>query len=282
MRRPHRLLSLARHLAIALTVFSAVTSSATPTEAREITALVPAYFYPTWWAGSPWDDLNAAAARIPVEAIMNPASGPGAAANPDYQFAVGQLQAAGGKVIGYVATGYGVAYGGGCHRRCREIPGLVRRGRHLPGRDGQSAGDLDYAALYADIKTIGAELHVVGNPGIPFTQVEALVTAADTLVIFEGPLENADPFGANFRMYPDQGPYTGLPPWFLDYDSSKFGNLVYDVSTPAEMFGALIKAIIYNADYVYVTDDVLNNPWDTLPRYWEQEVNLIEFLNCFL
>ena len=65
--------------------------------ADQVTALVPAYFYPTWWEvdGSPWDDLNAAAARIPIEAIMNPDSGPGTAVNSDYVVAVNELHEAG-------------------------------------------------------------------------------------------------------------------------------------------------------------------------------------------
>lgn len=284
MRRTHRLASRLA-LTLVLAVFSTFTVAA-PARAGDITALVPAYFYPTWWAGSPWDDLNAAAARIPVEAIMNPASGPGASPNSDYQFAVGELQAAGGKVIGYVATGYG-------SRSSEAVLADVASYLAWYGVDGifldemgNQNGNLDYAGLFEAIKAMGAgmdvDLHVVGNPGIPFAQVEALVPAADTLVIFEGPLQNADPFGASFQMYPSDGPYAGLPLWFTGYDSSKFANLVFDTATPWQMFGSLIKAVVYNADYVYVTDDLLPNPWDTLPPYWQQEVDLIELLNYFL
>ena len=41
--------------------------------------------------------------------------------------------------------------------------------------------------------SLGIDLHVVGNPGIPFTQVEAYLAATDTLNIFEGPLTNSNP-----------------------------------------------------------------------------------------
>src|SRR5438270_9908394 len=107
MRLRHRLARLASGLAMALAFLAAGPIAADPDQVSEVTVLVPAYFYPTWWSGSPWDDLNAAAARIPVEAIMNPNSGPDTAANSDYRHAVDALQAAGGRVIGYVATGYG-------------------------------------------------------------------------------------------------------------------------------------------------------------------------------
>jgi hypothetical protein len=144
---------------------------------------------------------------------------------------------------------------------------------------GNQLGDLDYVALYAAIKAMGADLHVVGNPGIPFAQVEALVPAADTLVIFEGPLQNTDPNGASFLSYPNKGPYTGLTLWFEQYDPSQFANIVFDVSTPRKMLYSLIKAVAYNANYVFLTDDTLPNPYDTLPAYWDKEVELIEFLN---
>jgi hypothetical protein len=88
-------------------IAAALASSSESRADDQVTALVPAYFNPTWCSGSPWDQLNAAAAKIPVEAIMNPDRGPGLAVNSDYVYAVTHLQAAGGMVIGYVPTGYG-------------------------------------------------------------------------------------------------------------------------------------------------------------------------------
>ena len=203
-------------LALASSVVTSRPLAGTMTRADEVVALVPAYFYPTWWAGSPWDRLNAAAARIPIEAIMNPASGPGTAVNPDYQVAVGQLHAAGGKVIGYVPTGYG-------SRPADEILADVSDYVEWYGVDGifldemgNQSGALDYAALYANIKGLAARagigLHVVGNPGEPFADAEAFIAAADTLVLFEGPYANADPSSASFLSYPNKGPYAGLTP----------------------------------------------------------------------
>ncbi len=274
------LVKLVQRLALLAALAPLGLSAGTPADADEVVALVPAYFYPTWWAGSPWDQLNAAAARIPVEAIMNPASGPGTAANSDYQVAVGQLHAAGGKVIGYVPTGYGA-------RSTDAILADVANYVAWYGVDGifldemgNQSGPLDYGALYAAIKaTGGAGLHVVGNPGDPFANAEALSTAADTLVIFEGPDTNPDPNGANFQSYPNRGPYAGLTEWWLGSDRSHIANLVYDAATPCAMLGAAIKAVGYGAGYIYITSDQLPNPWDTLPPYWDEEVQLIEILN---
>src|SRR6266478_3074055 len=64
--------------------------------------IVPAYFYP----GSLWSSMDWAARRVPLVAILNPNSGPGATQDPLYVAAVNSLRAAGGKVIGYVSTSY--------------------------------------------------------------------------------------------------------------------------------------------------------------------------------
>src|SRR5262245_28411723 len=107
LRRSNVFVALTRVAVLVTAVVATAFSAPATARADQVTALVPAYFYPTWWSGSPWDDLNKAAAKIPIEAIMNPASGPGADVNTDYVAAVGALQNAGGKVIGYVSTGFG-------------------------------------------------------------------------------------------------------------------------------------------------------------------------------
>ena len=48
------------------------------------------------------------------------------------------------------------------------------------------------------------------------------------------------------------------------------------------MLDSAIKAIGNNAGYIYITNDQLPNPWDTLPSYWAQEVSLIEYINSLL
>src|SRR5262245_14170756 len=64
--------------------------------------MVAAYFTP----GPKWDAMNWAAARVPLIAIMNPNSGPGAGQSGSYVAALASLHASGGKVIGYVSSDY--------------------------------------------------------------------------------------------------------------------------------------------------------------------------------
>src|SRR5271157_229708 len=71
------------------------------------TQLVPSYFYPTG-TPNPWsvmcDSLGNAGSRS--IAILNPASGPGRSADPNYTAALTNCHLDGQRVIGYVATGY--------------------------------------------------------------------------------------------------------------------------------------------------------------------------------
>jgi Spherulation-specific family 4 len=278
-----KLLKSAFALALTATFCASGPLAGTTAQADQVVALVPAYFYPSY-LGSPWDDLNTAAARIPIEAIMNPDSGPGPSLNSDYVTAVENLQAAGGKVIGYVATGYGA-------RDAQDILDDVASYVGWYGVDGifldemgNEDGPLDYAGLYQSIKAFaadaGIQLHVVGNPGEPFSQ--AYVDAADTLVIFEGPYANSDPSGASYQDFPNEGPYAGLTPWWDSGSRCQIANIVYADSTEVDVVKSMLKALRQNAGYVYITDAALPNPYGVLPSYWSDEVLFIEIINDLL
>ena len=78
--------------------------------AADVRILVPLYSYPAWYAPAAyvWDDVAAAAARVPVTAIINPDSGPGGGPpNSDYEHGLAEQRVAGVVLLGYVATGYG-------------------------------------------------------------------------------------------------------------------------------------------------------------------------------
>jgi hypothetical protein len=65
--------------------FSLVFATAVGANAAPMGILVPGYFDPP---GGFWSELNFAATRVPLVAIMNPNNGPGARQNPDYVAAV--------------------------------------------------------------------------------------------------------------------------------------------------------------------------------------------------
>jgi hypothetical protein len=84
--------------------------------------------------------------------------------------------------------------------------------------------------------------------------------AATILIISED-------YGTN---YPSWTP----APWTGNHTPSSFSNMLHEVSdvSTAEEYVDLARS--RNVGWIYITDDVLPNPWDTLPSYWDQLVEI--------
>ncbi|WP_432043413.1 spherulation-specific family 4 protein [Streptomyces cadmiisoli] len=243
---------------------------------------VPAYFYPgtPGSSGGPyWDRLIASRDTVGL-AVANPDNGPGQAVNTDYTAKMRQAEAAGVDVIGYVRTGYlGTAPNNFTTREEGSTdPGVwlnqIKRdvdawytmygaanldGIFFDEGMAQCGPGNKWADHYAELKkyvegTYGAEAIVVANPGTG-TQ-ECFKDTADTLVTFEGD-EDA------YRRHQ-------LEAWEAKVPSDKIWHLVYDVPDAARMSEVVALSRERNAGHVYVTHDILDNPWDTLPpaAYW--------------
>jgi hypothetical protein len=63
-------------------------------------------------------------------------------------------------------------------------------------------------------------------------------------------------------------------PWTSKWPASRFSNLIYGASV-GSLGTVLGQSASRHAGYVYITDDVLSNPWDSLPSYWNTEVSSI-------
>ncbi len=253
--------------AVHLTLALAVTALFAANSAHAaLTAIVPAYFYPT--AGSPWNDLNTAASRIPVTAIMNPGSGPGNIQDSNYVNAVNNLRTAGGKVIGYVSTSWGA-------RSSVDVKADIDKYVNWYNLDGIFFDEMTntgttptlnhYQDLYDYVKAINPAWEVMGNPGTSTTETYLTRPVADSLLVFES-------FATNYPGYTPSS-------WNFNHDPSTIGHLVHTTANEADMLSYLDLAVQRNAGQVYVTDDVLNNPWDTLPSFWDAEVTRIEEIN---
>jgi hypothetical protein len=228
--------------------------------------LVPAYTYPDWWnTPNNWyrmcDAMNVSGG--PSTAVMNPASGPGAAANPDYQRVLDHCHAHGQRIVGYVHTSYGA-------RPAADVIAEVDATyRFYPAIDGIFLDEMStsqttapyYRNLYAYIKSKPGARDVVGNPGTAASSGWQLDTpVADEVVIFEGT-------AAQYQQWSPPG-------WSMRRVASQISHLVYGASTANAMRQVCSRSKTRNAGYMYVTDDVLPNPWDTLPAapYWASEV----------
>jgi len=237
----------------------------------KIGSLVPLYSYPMTWAGSGqmssmWNQIIAAKQAnptVPVRVIINPCNGPDispcttswGAKLSDYTTGITALKNAGVVVLGYVATNY-------TNRTAASVQADINLyNSSYPGVSGiffdemtndsvQSHIDY-YKGLNDYAKTKNGTYVTVGNPGAD-TQV-AYVYTVDTLVIYEN------------SGVPSLAALQGTSNWHSNWDRSNFAAMSYGVSTLNS--SALVSARPY-VGYSFQTDDVLPNPWDTVPSFF--------------
>ncbi|MFC7244117.1 spherulation-specific family 4 protein [Catellatospora aurea] len=262
-----------------LTAASAATpvQAAAPPDGIAQQLAVPAYFYPGGDGAALWQQLNTPGVGI---AVANPFSGPGKTRDPNYAAAITAAKAAGVRVLGYVATGY-LGSTGRATRLNETTPAAwaaqvqqdVATWYRLYGADGLGGIFFDevqnvcgpqdaYIDTYRMLDRHTEKAHpgafTVINPGIDTEPCYA--DAADVILTFEGAYET----------------YLGWQPpsWHRALDPRKLWHLVHATDTTAQLANAVALSKERNAGYLYVTPDVLANPWDSLPPqdYWTQQL----------
>lgn len=215
---------------------------------------VPAYFYP----GPLWSRMGQAR---PAVVVANPASGPGAAADPAYAGVISAARAHGTQVIGYVSTAYG-------NRPLAAVQADIDAWYAFYDVDGvfldEGPGTATCAALAGHYQGVASAVrahdpaaYVALNPGTD--TCESYLGFITTLLVFEDTAQRFATWTA--------------PAWMANYGADRFWILT--LSTPRARMPAVIRrAATQGVGLVYVTDDVLPNPWDTLPPYWAQEASL--------
>lgn len=237
--------------------------------------LVPLYAYPSWYAPETylWQRIAAAARRVPMVAVVNPANGPGSAsdpANPDYVRGITALRRAGATVLGYVPTGWGtrditaVLADIDLHYERYRVDGIF-----LDEASGSAAQLAYYARLHAHVKSRHDPGALILNQGARVDERYVSQPAADVVVLFEGAAAawERHEVDAYVSRYPDH----------------QFACLVHGVKGVEAMRRQVDKAVRANVHFIYVTDDSPaasdRNPWNSLPSYWDEEVALLEELN---
>jgi hypothetical protein len=229
--------------------------------------LVPAYFYPAGNGLREWERLIAAAAQVPIIAIANPATGPGEKVDPNYQAVL--ERAARGKVvlIGYVNTDY-------ARRPRADVEQDIARWVRLYPRIKGIFFDLQpssaehvgyYQALRRFVRARIPRALVATNPGTLSAPEYVARAATDLVCLFE----NKEGF-----------PQFKMPPWTRRYPAERFCILAYAVSETETMRRYVTSAREQGAGTIYVTDATGENPWDRLPRYWNDEVALVREANA--
>lgn len=240
----------------AAVLFATLLIIAGPVRATFVQRLaVPAYFRP----GPLWTQVNRAGSALQL-AVLNPASGPGSAPDPQYLSAVRAAQASGITVVGYVYTDYG-------NRSLSAVESEIDAYHRWYGVDGiffdQASTNCDnapyYATLNAFVKARGGLARTILNPG---TQTnECYVRDADILLTFEG-------------SYTDYVNSYSAPAWVARYSPVHFWHVIYGASTVSAMTHAIQLSKRRGAGFVYVTPATLPNPYDDLPSglYWTGEL----------
>ncbi len=202
------------------------------------------YYYP----GAKWDALLK---HRPAVVIINPASGPGTAPISHYVAQVTEARAAGARVFGYVWTSYG-------RRSLADVRAEMHRYSlyygikdiFLDEASNKAEGLPYYTTACAEIHTTGGKVAL--NPGT--TTLEDYFKIADHVMCFEG---THTTFNATARPTWEQN-YPGKP-WHAIH------------SCPAASMSSMVySSYITGAGLVWVTDDVMTNPYDSNPTYLDK------------
>lgn len=245
---------------------------------------VPSYIHPLDTSGA-WDRLVTTMPGAVGIAVANVMNGPGSAVSTDWTTVMQRARSAGAKVLGYVDTGYlgttgqttrsGSSQTGDWMDQVQAdidtwyaLYGTLVDGilfDQAQSSCGPTSGSNAWADMYAQLhqyqKTAHSESRTVLNPGMIVPQ--CFENAADTLITFE----------SSYAAYAGAG-YQDLN--WVPQDPLKIWHLVYGATTSTQMQDAIARSKQHGAGYVYVTDDVLPNPWDTIPNlaYWQEELQL--------
>ncbi len=268
-----KILNLSRFLIATLVVCLMLSCQSQTVMGNSLTILLPLYIYPNWYEPESyvWSDVALAAQRVPIVAIINPNNGPnGKPSNQDYQRGLKDLRQSDLTILGYVYTQYG-------DRLIEEVKQDIDLYDKYYDVDGifldESASNIKninyYQELYNYTKTKTKLNQVIINPGTYTDESYLNRPAADTSVIFED-------YSQTWERYEPQS-------YVKRYQSSHFASLIHSVPDAATMKSHIDRAVAHNIGYIYVTDDSPTSddgdPWNSLPSYWQEEVNYIESLN---
>jgi hypothetical protein len=221
-------------------------------ERKNMRLLIPTYFE----SNSIWAKAYAVMTAGDI-AILNPNNGVGASKDTVYTNIVHNIVSRSIIPVGYVYTSHGT-------RAAATVKAQIDNWFSWYGitgifldEVGEAASTLPYFTdMYNYVKTRNGL--VILNPGT--VTLEQFVTISDIICDYEDSYTNY--VSATF------------PAWRKSYPTSKFANLAYSCSA-AQCANAVTLANARGTGYVYFTDDVLNNPWDSLASYLTSEKALL-------
>src|SRR3989454_3831957 len=220
--------------------------------------VIPLYTYPTDGSWSASLQAKKAHPNVPIIAVINPGDGPGGSSDSNYVQGVKNFQAAGIIVIGYVATGY-ASHG------MSDLDAQISRYKNWYSVNGiffdemanNQGNENYYSTLNTYVKSLGMT-YTMGNPGT--TTLKSYVGTLDSIIIYESAGTPSLSYPASATFYPS-------------YSKSNFGFLAYSVPSLDTSFETSASTYV---QWLYITNDGLSNPWDTLPSYFMNEVAALD------
>ncbi|RJQ82629.1 hypothetical protein D5S17_02340 [Pseudonocardiaceae bacterium YIM PH 21723] len=219
--------------------------------------IVPLYSSPS---SSEWNELVSAKRlhpRVPIVAIINPPVWINAGEQEAYRAGIRRLLREGIDPIGYVTTSYGNASFDSVKAELDRIkagyPGL--KGMFLDEMANAPGKERYYwqVAGYARSKKLD---YLVGNPGTATR--ESYLDMVDVVTLYDN------------EGQPDDCQRTD---WQSRYRASNFAVVSYNA---ADLDTGKVRQCADRASWIYVTDDVQPNPWDTLPHYFDDLLGALE------
>lgn len=276
---------LLRSVGATMLVVPTLCSSQPPSAQDEITIAqqlaVPSYIHPGVDPDAWTRLMNSAPGTVGI-GVANVINGPDYLPFANWASVIQGAHAAGIRMIGYVDTGYLGTTGQRTRLGSTAVADWISQierdinawyafyGPELGGiffdqvqnACGPTPESFEWADLYRELSDYVKRSHpdalTVANPGIVVP--ECYENSADVLITFEG-------------SYASYAAETYEPLSWDPVDPKKIWHIVYGAASPAEMEDAIALSKSRQAGFVFVTDDVLANPYDTLPApdYWAAE-----------
>jgi len=217
-------------------------SSSATQDNRQI--IIPLYFYNI----NKWNEVATYQNEI---VILNPSNGPGDNIDDTYQSLITKLNNNNDLAIGYIYTKWG-------NRDINEVKADIDKWLNFYNIKGFFVDEAStdkanlnyYQELNNYIKSKG-NYFIVLNPGT--MPDDGYFDIADNIVVFEN---NVKKLNSNI----------------CKTQKEKSSIIVYDANET--QMKNVIKA--YKCKNIYVTDDNLSNPYDTLPSYFDEEIKLLK------
>lgn len=251
-----------------------------PAGNNNIGLIYPMYIAPPNTAYSSLITLVGTYPNVPVIAILNPASGPGSGALAAYTTVIGQLQAAGITVIGYVPSGYGIANTDYAGEDEATIKAMVADWLSFyPTVQGIFYDEMDNTASASGCTSIAG-----GNCVTLYQQLTAYAHSEGFPVVYGNP--GANTVSAYFSSSPP------AVDRYMVYETNAYGTalelnnsalcslyncagVAYGVAYSAPNFLLMEQ----NDGWVFMTDGPSANPYDVAPTYLSTEMAALASYN---